>query len=191
MNHPHLSPPPSRGRMKEGGKEVHMANEELLAGLKTALQTEMNGVEFYRLAAEKTGDPKGREVFKTLANDEAHHYIELKKHYEALLKTGKWLPKFDFGNPTDLSGASPIFSDDFKQRIKDRHFEMSALSIGALLETNSIDYYRQIKEKSGAPEIKKFFAELQQWEERHLDAIVRQIDLLKEEFWQNAHWAPY
>ncbi len=168
-----------------------MTDENILKGLKDALQTEMNGVEFYRLAAAQTQDAKGREVFQLLADDEARHYRELRRQYENLLQHGQWQPEFDFGRPAPLAGSSPIFSEDLKQRVKDRHFEMSALSIGALLETNSIDYYRRLKEQAPSAEIKKFYAALQQWEEKHLAAIVRQLDYLKEEFWQEAHWAPY
>jgi rubrerythrin len=166
-------------------------NEELLKGLRTALETEMNGIEFYRTAAEKTQDFKAKSVFKLLADDESKHFDELQKHYDGLIKTGKWDPAFGFGKPTVLQGSNPIFSDDFKSRLKDRHFEMSALSIGALLETNSIDFYRRMKDQASDPAIKKFFGELQSWEETHLDAIVKQLDLVKEEFWQNAHWQPY
>lgn len=168
-----------------------MTEKSILEGLKEALQTEMNGVEFYRLAAAQTQDAKGREVFTMLADDETRHYRELRRQYENLLQHGEWLPEFDFGTPTTLAGASPIFSDDLKQRVKDRHFEMSALSIGALLETNSIDYYRRLKEQAPSLAIKNFYTALQQWEEKHLAAIVRQLDYLKEEFWQEAHWAPY
>ena len=168
-----------------------MPNEDILKGLQTALETEMNGIEFYRTAAEKTQDDKAKEVFQTLANDEARHFIELKKHHDALLKTGQWDAAIELGKPSEFKGASPIFSADFKARIKDRHFEMSALSIGALLETNSIDFYRRMKDLTRNLSAQRFFAELQSWEERHLDAIVKQLNLVKEEFWQNAHWQPY
>jgi bacterioferritin (cytochrome b1) len=168
-----------------------MPNDDMLKGLRTALETEMNGVEFYRTAAQQSGDFKAKSVFQILANDEAKHFIELKKHYDVLLKTGKWEPAIELGKPTEFKGENPIFSDDFKSRIKDRHYEMSALSIGALLETNSIDFYRQMKDRAQDPAAKRFFGELQSWEETHLDAIVKQLDLVKEEFWQNAHWQPY
>jgi len=168
-----------------------MANEDMLKGLRSALETEMNGIEFYRTAAHKTADFKAKSVFMILADDEVKHFIELKKQYDGLLKTGKWDPEIGLGKPTQFNGPSPIFSDDFKFRIKDRHFEMSALSIGALLETNSIDFYRHMKETATDPKVQQFFGELQSWEEKHLDAIVKQLDLVKEEFWQNAQWFPY
>ena len=40
-----------------------MEQTKAIKGLQIALQTELNGIEFYRLAAEKTEDPKGKKVF--------------------------------------------------------------------------------------------------------------------------------
>jgi rubrerythrin len=67
---------------------------------------------------------------------------------------------------------------------------MSALSIGALLEANSIDFYRKMKEENKDQNARDLFARLQQWEEKHLEAINRQMNLVKEDFWADAHFAP-
>ncbi|MEO0137705.1 MAG: ferritin family protein [candidate division WOR-3 bacterium] len=161
-----------------------------LEGLKIAMQTELNGIEFYKVAAEKTEDPKGKEVFKTLAQDEIKHFNELKRQYEHLLKENVWLAKIELGTPSTFVGESPIFTEEIKMRIKERHFEMSALSIGALLESNSIDFYRKMKEESDDPLAKELFQQLQEWEERHLEAITKQMNLLKEEYWADAQFTP-
>ncbi len=167
-----------------------MEVKKALEGLKIAMQTELNGIEFYKMAAEKTEDSKGKQVFKTLAEDEIKHFKELKRQYEHLLKDNDWLSRIEMGAPSDFVGESPIFTDDIKTRIKERHFEMSALSIGALLESNSIDFYRKMKEESDDPVAKQLFEQLQKWEEKHLGAITKQIDLLKEEFWADAQFTP-
>ncbi len=167
-----------------------METRKALEGLKIAMQTELNGIEFYRLAAEKTEDPKGKEVFKTLAEDEIKHFQELKKQYEHIIKENGWLSRIDLGTPGQFIGESPIFTEDLKDRIKEKHFEMSALSIGALLESNSIDFYRKMKEEADEPIAKELFARLQTWEEKHLDAITRQLNILKEEFWADAQFSP-
>ncbi len=167
-----------------------METKKALEGLKIAMQTELNGIEFYRLASEKTGDSKGKEVFKSLAEDETKHFNELKRQYEYLLKENEWLSHIELGSPSILEGESPIFTEELKSRIKERHFEMSALSIGALLETNSIDFYRKMKEDSDDPAARELFGKLQEWEQRHLSAITKQIDLLKEDFWADAQFTP-
>jgi len=168
-----------------------MSNEKSLEALKIAIQTELNGIEFYKIAAEHTEDKKGKEVFKTLANDEEQHFNELKNQFESLLNTGKWTSLISLGEPTPLKGESPIFTEEVKSRIMDKHFEMSALSIGALLESNSVDFYRQMKEEADNEIAKRLFEQLQRWEEGHLDAINKQLNLLREEYWTQAHFAPF
>jgi len=167
-----------------------MEVQKALEGLKIAMQTELNGIEFYRLAAEKTEDKKGKEVFKSLAEDEIKHFNELKKQYEHLLKDKNWFSEIDLGRPSQFESESPIFTPELKDRIKDKHFEMSALSIGALLETNSIDFYRRMKEESDESIAKELFKQLQNWEEKHLEAITKQLNLLKEDYWADAQFAP-
>ncbi|MBE0432895.1 ferritin family protein [candidate division WOR-3 bacterium] len=160
-----------------------------LEGLKTALQTELNGIEFYRLAAQNTDDTKGKRTFQMLADDELKHFKTLQQEYVALAKNNGW-QKVELGEPPVFEGDSPIFSKEMKERIKGKHFEMTALSIGALLESNSIDFYRNMKETSTDPAAKELYGRLQQWEESHLEAITRQLDLLKEDYWAEQRFSP-
>lgn len=168
-----------------------MDKEKAIENLKIALQTELNGIHFYKMAAEKTEDKKGKEVFKMLSNDEIQHFNEIQRHYKSLLTANKWAPSISLGEATSMfKGESPIFSEELKSRIKEKHFEMSALSIGALLESNTIDFYRKMKEETDDPVAKELFAKLQKWEQGHLEAITKQLDILKEEYWADAHFAP-
>jgi len=168
-----------------------MDKDKALEGLKIALQTELNGIEFYKMAAEKTEDKKGKEVFKILANDEIEHFNELQKHFQSLIKSSKWAPAISLGEASTIfKGESPIFSEELKSRVKEKHFEMSALSIGALLESNSIDFYRKMKEETDDTTARELFAKLQKWEEKHLEAITTQLELLKEEYWAEQKFTP-
>jgi len=167
-----------------------MPSEKIIEGLRIAMQTELNGINFYKLAAEKTEDKKARQVFSMLANDETLHFVELKKNYDSFIKTGTWSNEISLQNPPAFKDKNPIFSDELKSRIKDRHFEMSALSIGALLESNSVDFYRKMAEETDNKNAKILFAQLVKWEENHLAAITKQLDLLKEEYWAQAQFTP-
>ncbi len=168
-----------------------MDKEKALDGLKIALQTELNGIQFYKMAAGKTEDKKGKEVFTMLANDELKHFNELKRHFKSLMSSNEWAPSISLTEAQSMfKGASPIFSEELKSRVKEQHFEMSALSIGALLESNSIDFYRKMKEETDDPVAKDLFARLQKWEQNHLEAITKQLDVLKEEYWAEQHFTP-
>lgn len=166
-----------------------MNGSKAIDGLRTALQTELNGIEFYRMAAQQTEDAKGKQAFQMLADDELKHYNALQHQYAALIDNNGW-QKVDLGKMPELSGESPIFSPEFKERIKGKHFEVSALSIGALLETNSIEFYRKMKEASDDPTAREMYAELQQWEEKHLAAITKQLNVIKEDYWAEQGFTP-
>jgi rubrerythrin len=168
-----------------------MNKEKILSGLRTALQTELNGIQFYRMAAERTSDLKGKEVFTLLANDEEIHFREIQQWYTSILSTNTLTPSITLTEArTIFKGDSPIFSDEIKGRIKERHFEMSALSIGALLESDSIDFYRRMKEETDDPQAKQLFENLQKWEQQHLEAITKQMEVLKEDYWAQQHFVP-
>ncbi len=166
-----------------------MERAEAIKGLMTALQTELNGIEFYRIAAEKTGDAKGKKIFQMLADDELKHFNTLQQQYKALADEGRW-QKINLGDISIFEGDSPIFTDELKDRVKGMHFEVTALSIGAQLETNSIDFYRKMKEESDDPTAKEMYEKLQKWEEVHLNAISKQLDLIKEDYWAEQRFSP-
>ncbi len=166
-----------------------MEQAKAIQGLLTALQTELNGIEFYKMAAEKTKDEKGKKAFQMLADDELKHFNVVQQQYKSLVSENKWT-SVDLGNISIFDGQSPIFTDDLKNRIQGRHFEVTALSIGAQLEVNSIDFYRKMKEESNDAAAKEMYDQLQKWEEVHLNAITRQLDLIKEDYWSEQRFSP-
>ena len=166
-----------------------MEKAKAIEGLKTALQTELNGIEFYRAAAQRTEDPKGKRTFQMLAEDELKHFNVLQKQYNSLVQENKW-QRVELGNASMFEGESPIFSPELKERVRGKHFEVTALSIGALLETNSIDFYRKMKNESDDLAAKDLFAQLEKWEETHLQAITKQLDLIKEDYWAEQRFTP-
>lgn len=166
-----------------------MKQSKATQGLLTALQTELNGIEFYKMAAEKTEDEKGKKTFQILAEDELKHFNTIQQQYKSLIDEGKWT-SIDLGQISVFEGESPIFTDELKTRVQGKHFEVTALSIGAQLEVNSIDFYRKMKEQSIDPHAKEMYEKLQKWEEVHLNAITRQLDLIKEDYWSEQRFSP-
>jgi len=77
------------------------------------------------------------------------------------------------------SAASPIFSQEFKKRLEDDNFELSALRIGQLLERNSLAFYGKASKRSRHPELKSLFSYLADWEKDHLRALVQQERYLR------------
>jgi rubrerythrin len=160
-------------------------------GLKKAIEAEIDGYHFYMMAARSTDDPKGAEVFQSLAADEREHVRFLRLHYDAFIEKGAPDPAAKLGARAPLQGDSPIFSDGFKSRIKDAHFEMSALSIGIQLELSAVKFYKERAAEAADETVTKFYTELADWESGHYQALLKQQDTLKEDYWSGGGFSPF
>ncbi|MCU0661448.1 MAG: ferritin family protein [Myxococcota bacterium] len=160
-------------------------------GILSAMQAENEGQHFYLMAAQTTSDPKGREVFERLAKEEQDHLAFLRAQYESVLRTGKPDVHLKLGPRTDLLGPSPIFSPALRARIKDAHYEMTALAVGIQLEKSAQDHYASMAAKASDPTVKQFFSELSQWEAGHYHALLAQQEELKEDYWAGAGFSPF
>jgi rubrerythrin len=167
-----------------------MESERILAGLKEAMLAEQYGIEFYTVASRNTTDEKGKEVFLMLAAEEGRHLDYLKLLYKDVATEG-FARFYDIDTGAALGGDSPIFSDELKHRLADAHWEMTALSVGLQLELSSIDRYRTMARQSEQPELRRFLESLARWEEGHARALERQSRTLREDYWNEAGFAPF
>ena len=160
-------------------------------GLKQAIQSEGDGYHFYTLAAQNTADEQGRRVFEQLAREELDHLRFLRAHYTAILETGQLSPDAKLGPKADLSATSPIYSAAIRERLGEAHAEMSALSIGIQLEQSAARFYREMAEEAQDPQVAGFFNELADWESGHYHALLRQQDLLRDDYWSTGGFSPF
>jgi rubrerythrin len=158
--------------------------------LREAMLAERTGHDFYRAAAERSQDPGAREAFAALGEEERAHYHALQERYRGLVEDGTtaWEPLSP--SAADAANDAPLFSAQFRERIRERHFEMSALAIGVLLEKESIGFYRRQAESTEDPAARAFFEGLVSWETEHHDALVRQQNALREADWEESRFAP-
>ena len=163
----------------------------IIDGLTKAIKAERYGHSFYMMAAKTTDDPKGKEVFETLAREELDHMQFLKKQYDALNTTGQADASLKLGSQAKLDGVSPIFSDGLRARIEDANYEMTSLSIGIQLEKDAMEFYREQSELVDDPVMKNFYNMLTEWETGHYRALLKQQDELKEDFWSAGGFSPF
>jgi rubrerythrin len=164
---------------------------ELKDAFEQAMKSEIEGRELYKVASERSEDPKAKEVFSYLSKEEDSHYHALRELSGSYFKGDKIvlrkLPKLArFEDP-----QSPIFSRDFKNRLTGKHFEMSALSIAIRLEYDSIGFYRQMADETDDKKLKEFFDELSKWEQTHYDALNKEIAFLQDEYFEKNNFAPF
>ncbi len=159
-------------------------------GLAIAIQTELEGFEFYKLAASKTKDAGAKAMFESLAADEVKHHKMLTDQYNLIIQGEDFKP-FKKPSRSRLKIKSPVFSKAFLESSKKKNFEMSALSIGILLEQNAIDFFREQKNKASDQKAKKLFAELAAWEGEHLRALIAQKRFLQRAIFDEARFEPF
>jgi rubrerythrin len=159
--------------------------------LAEAIETERHGQHFYRMAAQTTSDPKGKEVFATLAEEEAQHENYLKAQHASLAERGEIDRDATLGTGADLSGDDPIFSAALRDRIREAHFEMAALGVGVRIELASVQHYKAHAEKAPSMDVKAFLESLAEWESNHYHALLRQQESLRELYWAENDFAPF
>jgi rubrerythrin len=170
---------------------MNAAIQQVAEGLFKAMKAEGDGYHFYTMAAMQTSDAKGKEILNALAREEWHHQNFLRAQYQALLDHGQIDRTLQLEKRLDLKGESPIFSGEFKTRLKDAGFEMSILSIAIQLEYTSMNFYRAEANKAKEEAVQKFYQELAEWESDHYEALLRQQDALKEDYWKEAGFSPF
>jgi len=175
---------------KERNRIMNKQTEKVLDGLKTAMEAELTGHQFYKAASKNTKDPKGKETFSRMADEEMGHFNYLRHQYQSILKTGEYDFTKKFLKGPKKGGSSPIFSKEIQNRIKTSHFEVSALTIGMKLEMEAAGFYRKCAAKAATPAAKNFYTELAEWEQGHYDSFKNQLDLLKEEYFAANHFVP-
>ena len=167
-----------------------MPEGRLLEILRGAMEVERDGFQFYSMAADRSEDPGAAEMFVRLAAEEQKHYEALQSQQRALLETGLWDPDVVLDDAHTLEPLPEVFSEGFRKRIKGKHLEMSALSIGILLEKNAIDFYSQSAEQANEADVADFFRSLADWETGHYQMLLRLDEDLKEEYWNENRFSP-
>ena len=164
--------------------------EEILQGLKIAIEAELTGHQFYKNAAKSTSDPMGKETFTRMADEEMGHFNYLRHQYKSVLEKGDYDFSKKLLKKEYKHAENPIFSNEIKNRIKDSHFEVSALTIGMKLELDAVNFYRSCVQKAESEEVKQFYNELAEWEQDHYRAFEGALIMLKEDYFQANNFVP-
>ena len=150
-----------------------MSSHEIFA---TALQYEEKIRDFYRLAEEIIDDPRGKEMFRALGNDEQSHVDFLFYSLEQLKANGAIdVDRLVSSIPTLKqlkSGLDRLKTDIPVQMLGDIK---SALAGALKLEKETSAFYRDACGKTKG-EIKRIFEKLLEIEDRHVDVVQIELD---------------
>lgn len=160
-------------------------NKELQI-IKEAILNEIEGYSFYQLAAEKSSEPDIKNIFLYLAEEEKKHEQYLKGLYKTV-EQGK--PEAVEVFPYAATASPNIFNPE-KLKKEPGSLIVSALSIGVMMEKSSIDFYKDAAEKTSLEKAKRFYIQLADWENTHLETLSRAYDFAKEEWWAEQGFSP-
>ena len=162
-------------------------------GLKVALRNEIDGAEFYRMAAGSARRDAVRQMFLFLMEEEEIHRDAIRNQL-ARLSEGKAMrfQRSAAAKKAFQKFRSPLLTDDLVKAGRHAEGEASALSIGMTLERRSIAQFNGLRRKAvGDPHAERLFADLVAWEEDHLDLLTRQYGQMREMFWEEARFWPF
>jgi rubrerythrin len=164
--------------------------DAILTALQMAIQTEIDGVNFYQSFAAQTQDSNARAMFERLAKDEMIH-LELLQCTKAMLEeSGEWAEYK--GIALEEIEAAPIFSRErVDQNIVEYTSDLSALRVAYLIEKDATDFYAHAAEQTADENGKRMFADLAKMERGHLELLQGEYEFLRGQFQTAMGFAPF
>jgi rubrerythrin len=147
--------------------------------LQLAVQTEVEGKEFYQKASQKSSNKLAKELFHNLANEEDIHRKKFEEIYEALRKGQDWT---DVEPPREKGKKlKSIFDQATKElgsKIKVAQSELEAIKTAINMEIKTYDLYHSRSEQSTLPVEKRSYQALAAEERGHHLALLDSYDYL-------------
>lgn len=153
-----------------------MRDERVMEAIKTALEAEKEGLLMFLKLAKDTESITGKNMFITLALDEAGHIRHLEAMATELDEQGALAGDY-FATQPHVS----INKDDLKRRITDssRAGDLDAIELGIEQEKQAIDHYSKCAREAQSDVERKIYQRLTAEEEIHLLILQAELDSIK------------
>lgn len=159
---------------------------ETLGYIKQAIMSEIEGYEFYKLAASKAREDSVKETYLELAEEE-------RKHVEWLQGLFQQLDDGDHRLDLELVDAPPS-AEIFKWENLDREDAQTTISVFGIamqLEKASYEFYGKVAKTVTDETAIELFKILEAWEKSHYELFNREYKLLQEDWWSTQGFAPF
>jgi rubrerythrin len=147
---------------KTCGQDLPWTDREDIKAVKVAMEAEKNAYQSYSKAANKTKDPKGREMLRQLSEFEMNHYQKLKDLLKSLQEKGEWI----LYEGTSLKRKT-ISLKAQKPQGQEQLTDMDALKIAVREEKKAQAYYRSMAELTKDPRGRDMYKRLASEEALH------------------------
>ncbi len=153
-----------------------------MKALHQGIQTELQGLTFYRKAAEHTREALGREVFRSLGKEEEIHLRLLQVQYGSLVNEGRWL---EMERARELEPGHPVLTlfpqedEALAALLPAEGDDLQALQLALDFEHRGYQMYRRLAEETGDPDGRALYEFLAAQEQKHYNLIHRAIEYLQ------------
>jgi rubrerythrin len=149
--------------------------------LKTAIQMEIDGKQFYLKASRQSGNEMGKNLLKTLAAEEDIHRRKFEEIHNVIRNKRGW-PKINFqpdGGKT-LRTILAKATEEMGAKVKVLSTELEAVQTAIGMENKTYDYYTTREKKATyEPEI-EFYEKLASEEQKHKIVLLDYYEFLKD-----------
>lgn len=163
-----------------------MKAEEVFA-IKQAILMEIEGYEFYKMAQSQFPEPKVKEAFGELMNEERLHAKWLEEAYEKINDSPNSKKALSF---LEAPPSAKVF-DWANLMQKSAQSSLAVFGIALELEKSSMEHYLTQAKTTDIPELKTLFNILATWEKAHYDQFSDLYNQLKEDWWSNQGFSPF
>ncbi len=161
---------------------MNVGTNAALTALNQAIELEIEGQRFYLEAAERTTNPKGAEMFRSLAGDEAIHERILRRQLDALTQGEGWVPVLSKveGLPEGVAEVkadltTPLFPEGgeaFQKAVRPDASDQDALLFALQIENESFNLYRELAQTTDDPNGKRMYGYLANAERGHFELLM-------------------
>jgi len=149
-------------------------NHAAMSALQQAIDLEVKGQRFYLEAAECTTNPRGAEMYRSLADDEVIHERILRRQLDALTRGEGWVLPTDVAE-VKVNLADLIFPQSEKvcgEAVRPDDNELDALLFALQIENKSFELYREMIEKTADPNGRRMYEYLANAERGHFERLM-------------------
>jgi len=154
--------------------------DKILEGLKTAIQMEIDGKEFYLKASQESSNKAGKKLLESLAAEEDVHRQKFEEIYEAFQSKNSW-PEIDF-QPDGGRGLRTIFGraiETMGENAKTLATELDAVQTAMNMESKSYDFYKVQSRNTTHDAARDFYDALAAQEREHHLILLDYYEYLK------------
>lgn len=165
-------------------------NNEALKTIKQAILMEAKGKALYMEVATKTQSEEVKKIFETMAAEEQTHIDYLSEQYKSFNSKGSFI-KQEFISENEENISNLVLNPEIKNQISAAGFEAAAISAAINMENRAIEVYRDFANKSNNEEEKALFNWLANWENSHLELLIKLDKELTDKIWFDNQFWPF